>query len=317
MSRLRDLLVLIGVACAVSGSSFVLGQAQDVALPPPPAVVPPRPAEKKKEEPAKADAAKKQGRVEAKPAAKAKVAVMKGVVVQLAPVVGQPAAAALDAQAAQYVQQFRPMFRAEYYFIRNTCGLNTDQRKQLARLGETAVKAAARQFVEAQQKMMRGGWRPGTDYPDPRKLVEQELARVMSPLLSHDQESRYKAELEKRAASRKQVVIDNLVAKLDGDLVLTSEQRTRLVEALSANWKDAWGQSLEMLMNIDSFFPNIPDQVVAPILTDNQKEVWRRIPKNSNVFWGFSFGGGIVENDPLDDPELAEAQKEAEARDKK
>ena len=137
------------------------------------------------------------------------------------------------------------------------------------------------------------------------------------PLLSHDQESRYKAELEKRAASRKQVVIDNLVAKLDGDLVLTSEQRTRLVEALSANWKDAWGQSLQMLMNIDSFFPNIPDQVVAPILTDNQKEVWRRIPKNSNVFWGFSFGGGIVENDPLDDPELAEAQKEAEARDKK
>ena len=313
MSRLRDLLVLIGVACAVSGSSFVLGQAQDVALPPPPAVVPPRPAEKKKEEPAKADAAKKQGRVEAKPAAKAKVAVMKGWLC----IPWWAAGRGRLTQAAQYVQQFRPMFRAEYYFIRNTCGLNTDQRKQLARLGETAVKAAARQFVEAQQKMMRGGWRPGTDYPDPRKLVEQELTRVMSPLLSHDQESRYKAELEKRAASRKQVVIDNLVAKLDGDLVLTSEQRTRLVEALSANWKDAWGQSLEMLMNIDSFFPNIPDQVVAPILTDNQKEVWRRIPKNSNVFWGFSFGGGIVENDPLDDPELAEARKEAEARDKK
>jgi len=312
MSRLRDLLVLIGVACAVPGSCFVLGQTpvrlQSVPSPPP--------AEKKQEEPAKADAAKKQGRVEAKPAAKAKVAV-KAMVVQPARVAAQPAAAALDAQVAQYVRQFRPMFRAEYYFIRNTCGLNTDQRKQLARLGETAVKAAARQFVEAQQKMMRGGWRPGPDYPDPRKLVEQELARVMSPLLSHDQESRYKAELEKRAASRKQVVIDNLVAKLDQDLVLSADQRTRLVESLSTNWKDAWGQSFEMLMNIDSFFPNIPDQIVAPILTDNQKEVWRRIPKNSNVFWGFSFGGRIVENDPLDDPELAEARKEAEARDKK
>ncbi len=328
MSRLGDLLVLTGVACAVPGSSFVLGQVQDVALRPPPAVAPPRPAEKKKEEPAKADAAKKQGRVEAKPAAKAKVAV-KGVVelngvdvqecvvVQVAPVAAQPAAAALDARVAQYVRQFRPMFRAEYYFIRNTCGLNTDQRKQLARLGETAVKAAARQFVEAQQKMMRGGRRSGTDYPDPRKLVEQELTRVMSSLLSHDQESRYKAELEKRAASRKQVVIDNLVAKLDGDLVLTSDQRTRLVEALSANWKDAWGQSLEMLMNIDSFFPSIPDQVVTPILTDNQREVWRRIPRNQNVFWGFSFGGVIRENDPLDDPELAEARKEAEAKEKK
>jgi len=317
MSRLRDLLVLAGVACAVPGSSFVLGQMQVqlVPLAPPPAVVQPRPAEKKQEEPARADAAKKQGKAEAKPAARANVAV-KAAVLRPARKAAQPAAAALDAQAAQYVQQFRPMFRAEYYFIRNTCGLNADQRKQLARMGETAVKAAARSFVDAQQKMMRGGWRPGSEYPDPRKLIEQELSRVMSPLLTHDQESRYKAELEKRAASRKQVVIDNLVAKLDGDLVLTSDQRTRLVEALSANWKDAWGQSLEMLSNLDSFFPSIPDQVVTPILTDNQKEVWRRIPRNQNVFWGFSFGGVVMENDPLDDPELAQAQKEADLGEK-
>jgi hypothetical protein len=272
--------------------------------------------EKNEEKLVKANAAKQQVRVEAKPAARAK-AVMKAVAVQPARVVGQPAAAVLDAQAAQYVQQFRPMFRAEYYFIRNTCELNTDQRKQLARMGERVIKAAARQFVEAQQKMMRGGWRPGSESPDPRKFIKEELTRVSSPLLSREQESRYKAELEKRTASRKQVVIDNLVVKLDGDLVLTSEQRIKLIEALSASWKDSWCQSLEMLMNIDSFFPNIPDQVITPILTENQKEVWRRIPRNSNVFWGFSFGGGIMDNDPLDDPELAEAWKEAEVNNKR
>ncbi len=184
-------------------------------------------------------------------------------------------------------------------------------------MGEAAVKAAATNFVEAQQKMMRGGWRPGMEYPDPRKLIEEQLAKNVSGLLSLEQRTRFNEELEKRTASRKRVVIDNLVAKLDGDLVLTSEQRTRLVEALSANWKDSWCQSLEMLQNIDSFFPNLPDQVVAPLLSDNQKEVWRRIPRNQNVFWGFSFGGMIMQNDPLDDPELAEAQKEAEANHKK
>jgi len=306
MSRLRDLLVLIGVACAVLGSSFVLGQVQVQVVPLAPPAVPAKPA-----------VAKRQRAPEKKAAEKSRVAV-KAVRVQPARVVGVPALppAVLDAQAAQYVQQFRPMFRAEYYFIRNTCGLNADQRKQLARMGETAVKTAARSFVEAQQTMMRGGWRQGTEYPEPRKLIEQELAQVMSPLLSPDQKSRYKAELEKRAASHKQVVIDNLVAKLDSDLVLTADQRTRLVEALSANWKDAWCQSLEMLTNLDSFFPSIPDQVVAPILTDNQREVWRRIPRNSNVFWGFSFGGVIMENDPLDDPELAQAQKEAALQEK-
>jgi len=303
MSRLRHLLVLTGVACAVSGSTFVLGQMQVQFVPLAPAPVP-----------AKPDVAKQRREPEKKATEKSKVAV-KAVRVQPARVLAQQAAA-LDAQAAQYVQQFRPMFRAEYYFIRNTCDLNADQRKQLARMGESAVKGAARSFVEAQQKMMRGGWRPGSEYPDPRKVIEQELTKVMSPLLTHDQESRYKAELEKRAASRKQVVIDNLVAKLDGDLVLTADQRTRLVEALAANWNDAWGQSLEMLMNIDNFFPSVPDQVVTPILTDNQKEVWRRIPRNSNVFWGFSFGGMVMENDSLDDPELAEAQKEADLGEK-
>jgi hypothetical protein len=318
MSRLRDLLVLIGAACAVPGASFVLGQVQNVASPPPPppTVIYPAPPAKRVEDPPKPNAAKKQGTPAERPVAKAAVTV-KAAVLQPARVVAQPAAAVLDAQAAQYVQQFRPMFRAEYYFIRNICDLNTDQRKALARLGASTVKGAARQFVEAQQKMMRGGWRPGTEYPDPRKFIEDELTRAMSALLSPGQQARYKEEIEKRAASRKQVVIDNLVAKLDQDLVLNSDQRTRLVEALSANWKDAWGQSLEMLMNIDNVFPNIPDQVVAPILTDNQREVWRRVPRNQNVSWGFSFGGGIMENDPLDDPELAEAQKEAEAREKK
>lgn len=71
-----------------------------------------------------------------------------------------------------------------------------------------------------------------------------------------------------------------------------------------------------MLQNIDNFFPSIPDQVVTPILTDHQKEVWQRIPRNQNVFWGFSFGGMIMQNDPLDDPELVEAQKEAEEKEK-
>ena len=69
--------------------------------------------------------------------------------------------------------------------------------------------------------MMRGGWRPGMEYPDPHRLIEEELSRSTSSLLSPAQQERYKQETGKRTASRKQVVIDNLVAKLDQDLVLT------------------------------------------------------------------------------------------------
>ena len=36
-----------------------------------------------------------------------------------------------------------------------------------------------------------------------------------------------------------------------------------------------------------------------------------------NILFGISFVRGIDRGDPLDDPELAEAQKEAEAKNKK
>ncbi len=97
MGGLRDLLVLAVVASAVPGSTLVLGQLQkvQVAPPPSPVVQADRPQEKK----------------QVKPAAKAKVA-MKAMVLQPARVVAQPVGAAIQAQAVQYVQQFRPMFRA-------------------------------------------------------------------------------------------------------------------------------------------------------------------------------------------------------------
>lgn len=305
MDTLRRGLVILVVACAVTGSSLVLGQA------PPLTVTFFAQAQAKKTE------APKVKRAEAKPAPKDKAVVTKkAVVVQKAAVMvkrAAPAALAIQAQAEQYVQQFRPMFRTEYYFIRNTCGLTSPQRKQLARMGETAVRAAARDFAEAQQKMMQGGWRRGmVHHPDPQKFLVEAVGKSAATVLTPEQQARYKEELAEREASRKRVFIDNFVAKLDGDLVLTPEQRQKLAQAFAENWKESWGQSLHLLQNLDNLFPNVPDQVVAPILTKEQMEVWKRTPRNDNVFWGFNFGG-MIQNDPLDDPELLEAEKEAHA----
>jgi hypothetical protein len=305
MSRLRDLLVLLGVASAVASSSFVLGQVQKAAAPPPrgKATVEARTV-LKKQGAAKAEPAKEQPEAK-KAAAKRAVVMRKAIAVRRA-------GAGMDAQVEQFVQQFRPLFRAEYYFIRRVCDLTPDQRKRVAREGERAVKDAARKFAELQQKMMQGGWRPGTQYPEPQRVLEEVLSKSVTGILSPEQQARYKDELEKRAANRKQVALDNLVAKLDQDLVLSAEQRDKISESLSSHWNEAWCQSLNMLMNIEHFFPNVPDNLVVPFLTENQQKSWRRIPRNQNVFWGFHFGG-IMENDPLDDPELVEARQQAEA----
>jgi hypothetical protein len=309
MSRLRDLVVLTGVASVVTSSAYVLAQVQK-AEPPRGAIEVRTQTVYVKAAAPKADAKQK---AEALRNAKEKEVVRKRVFARAVPL-RVAGAAGLDAQAAQYIQQFRPIFRTEYYFVRSACDLSKDQRKQLAELGERTIKSAAKQFVEDQQKMMRGGWRPGVQPPDPHKLIEQELLKSAASFLTQDQERRYKEEVEKRTASRRQVAADNIVARIDQDLVLTSDQRTRLAEALVAHWDDSWVQSLEMLTNIDNFLPNIPDNVVMPILAESQRDGWRRMSKNQGVFFGVSFGGMVQENDPLDDPELIEARKNADAQ---
>lgn len=307
MGRSRSLLVLLAVASALPGTSLVRGQAPKATS---------APAAKPKEAPPREPKAKDQAK--GQPAATAKTKVEAGKAPAKAAVI-RPArvapAALIEAQAAQYLQQFRPLARGEYYFIRNLCGLRGEQRKQLAEAAEQAARSAARKFVEAQQNMMRAP-RPARTYPDPRRLIEDEMvARV--GFLSSEQRGRYEVERALRAAGRRQVFIDNLVAKLDADLVLTARQREQLSDALAKNWDEAWGQSLDMLMNLDHFFPEIPDAVVTPFLTDKQKAAWRRSPRARGVFFGF--GGGMMtwDPDPLDDPELAAARKAAEAKEKK
>ena len=280
MSRLRDVLVVIAVACAVSGSSLVLGQAQKVAV---------RPEGRGKEEGGSQGRPQEQGRRGEEgggPESRGPEAGGRG------PEAGgrvQPAAV-LDAQAAQYVEQFRPMFKSEYYFIGNACDLTKDQRKQLARLGETAVKAAARQFVEAQQKMMRGGWRPGMEYPDPRRLIEDELARSDDQLSDSRaagavQARTGEADRQPQAGGHRQSGREARPGPR-ADLAAACQAG----RALRTNWKDSWGQSLEMLQNINNFFPNIPDQVVAPILTDLQKESLAENPQEYGGLLGVQLG---------------------------
>ena len=309
MGRFRDLLIMIGAGCVLPGSTLVLGHTQEGALGSRPTVVLPPVAVKRQEVFSKVEVAKRQGEP-ARPVPKAAVPT-KAVRVP-ARVRAQPAPAVLEARAARVVPQMWSIFRSEYYFIRYACDLNVDQRKTLARLGDSTIKAAARQFAEAEMKVSRV-----EEYPDPRTLIENELAKSVTTLLASGQQARYKDEIEKRAASRKQFVIDNLVARLDQDLVLSPDQRNRLVESLSTNWKDAWGRSVENLMRNDNFFPDIPDHIVVPILTDHQREVWGVLPIHRHHSFGISFARGIARGDPLDDPELAEAQKEATANNKK
>ncbi len=264
-------IAVVLVACVAATSSIGAGQALKKAAPQKEA------GEKKA---ADAEAAKPKGD-DPKPAeARAEAA---------------PAEEEVDPNIAQFIQQYQQQFqqlvKGELFFVRTICRPTKEQYQRIAATGDQAVKETVKAFAETQKKMMRGMMVAGqqSTFPDPRKIIGEALAKSVKANLSAEQAARYQDELDKRAANRKRVALLNVVARLDQDLVLTAQQREKLATALEAKWDDSWGQ-LELFQYGDQFQPNIPDNLVIPVLTETQQGVWRGANRNRGVFWG---GAGL------------------------
>lgn len=227
--------------------------------------------------------------------------------VQVADVV----AAGGDPLEQQFLQQFRQLSKTELSFVRAVCQPNAEQSKKIKAAGDAGLKTAVKTFAAIQKKMqqgMRAGEQP--EWPDPRKLMADVLLKSVKETLSADQAKRYEEELEKRSAARKRAALLNLVAKIDKDLVLTADQRGKLTEALNSNWKEGWGQQLEVFMYGDTYMPALPDAHVLPVLTEKQKQIWNDIPKQHNQIWGWA-GFGFVQGVDIDLGEIVEQAVEA------
>ncbi len=210
------------------------------------------------------------------------------------------------------MMQFRPILRAEYHIVRVVCRPTAEQRNEIARAGEQTLREAAKKYVDMMRRPMTAAQRAALD---PRTQIRAGLNKAVKTKLSPDLAARLDAEIAKREASRKQLSVRNLVARLDRDLVLSPDQRTKVAESLSAHWEDSWCQSLEMFMYDYQFLPPIPDQYVAPILNDPQKKIWRSTQKVGAFWGGFGMMNGVMPEDPLEDDELRQARKEADEKD--
>ena len=124
--------------------------------------------------------------------------------------------------------------------------------------------------------------------------------------------------MRRRKEDRKLVTIQNLVARLDEELILTGEQRQKLTDSLAKHWQEAWEQSLEMFQYNTNGIPNVPDQNVIPFLNKTQISVWHGIQRNNAFYWGgFGIGGAMLENDfdiMSDDVEVHEDKAPAQAK---
>jgi hypothetical protein len=219
-----------------------------------------------------------------------------------------------DGQIQQYMQQFRPILRAEYHLVRVVCHPTAEQRNEIARDGERTLREAARHYAEMMRRPMTVAQRAALD---PRRQIREGLAKSVKDRLSGELAARYQDEIARRDASRKQLAVRNLVARLDRDLVLSPDQRDKVAESLTTHWDDSWCPTIEMLMYDYQYLPPIPDQYVARFLNDAQKTLWRGTPKFNGFWGGFGIMGGIRVEDPLEDEELRVAREEAAKNDPK
>ena len=221
--------------------------------------------------------------------------------------------AQIDAQVQQWIpqftQQYRPILTTELNFIRQVCDLTPEQRPKIKTAGEASLKEAALKMAELQGGRMRGV-RVQNEQPDPQRTIRESIAKVLQETLTPEQMAKYKAEATQRAALRKRAAIRCVVARLDGTLCLTADQRDKINQSITAGWQDKWEQWLMLSAYGDQYFPMVPDQLVATHLDADQKSVWSGLQK---VDFGYYGGGGIAEADDGwwgDAPAKADAPKE-------
>lgn len=288
--RTAALCVLVGAAsCGFTTSEPVLGQDQPKVPGLLQLLIPraARPAIAKKaleEKPVAAKAADK--KAEAKKAAAKEEAVEADFAIV--------DAVNVDPFQQQFSRQFKGLLKAELFFLNQTCGVTPEQRAKLKTQGEVVLKEVVTKFVELQKKMNQGGFDWNSPAPEPRKHIQDSLLNEAKSILSPEQVARYENELARRQEARKRTSVANVVARIDDELILTPEQRVQLTEALTANWKTAETQQMEIFLYGEHYFPNIPEQLVTPALNQKQKDIWKGMSRTGNIFFGIGHTGNVA-----------------------
>jgi hypothetical protein len=209
----------------------------------------------------------------------------------------------------QFKAQFEPQLKVELSFINRVCKLNEAERRKLITKSKTWLESFIRDFAaRGGQPNVEGMWfGGGPQPPDPRASFDAGLQQLVAAELSKEHAKLYADECKSRAAFEKDVAVDNLVTKIDGELMLSRNQREELRDSLAKNWQDSWAPKIEFFMMGADMWPNVPDQFIRPHLTPAQVTAWSRLNKQSgNMFWG---GNLAMQNQVIEDIDLDEGEE--------
>jgi hypothetical protein len=210
----------------------------------------------------------------------------------------------IDQHAKQMERQFQPLLNGELELIRRTCGgLAPESRQQVLAAGREATAATARDFTERQ---FTG--RLGQDEFEPRQEIRSRLEEALAPLADPAALAAYRQEIERREARRMESARVGIVACIDRQLQLSTEQRSRIEEELTRTWQADWTRNLSSRGDARiNGLPPAPDYAAAaiePHLDSDQAAAWKkwRQQASSRNFgrhfnWHFD-GQGLQQLDP-------------------
>ena len=216
---------------------------------------------------------------------------------------------AAEAIQQQFRGQFEPILKVELSFANRVCKLSDKQRLNLITKGNAWLAKFIQEFAKnGGQPQMVGAFIAGgrQQTADPRESIQAGVEKIVKAELPKEQAEIYVEESKKRAEFAKKVAVDNLVARIDKELILSPEQREKLTQSLTEHWDKNWAPQLEMFMHGMDTWPNVPDQWIRPHLTAAQHVAWGRLNKNhGHVF----FNGMNGQDQVIDDIDLKEGQE--------
>ena len=182
-------------------------------------------------------------------------------------------------QTTHWEQQFTKMLYGDLELLRAVCGdLPRESRRAIATSGEQAAREAALQMAELQ---MGGRQRRAKPKPDAEKspdnpvtVLSAALAKSVAEHAGSEQAAAFAEQLARRDDRRKAAIIHEIVAVLDGELVLTASQREEIERSLREKWNDSMAMTLQgiHMNNGLRVFPGVPGACVSPHLTNAQRQ---------------------------------------------
>jgi hypothetical protein len=111
--------------------------------------------------------------------------------------------------------------------------------------------------------------------PDnPVTILSAALAKSVAEHAGSEQAKAFAEQIARRDDRRKAAMIHEIVAVLDGELVLTASQREEIERSLREKWNDSMAMTLQgiHMNNGRRVFPGVPGACVSPHLTKAQRQ---------------------------------------------